>query len=138
MEVHFEIADGGNARDAGRLARGADDRVGHDLGGERADCADVGRGAGRAGGEREDDVAVARRVAGAIARAKPSCAICDTRVASVLVSARVGGDDAERGVLAGPPASPAPPARSSVRASAKRLAVRGAHAGDDLAGRRDR
>ena len=85
VEVHFRSRTAGIAGDAGGLARGAHDGVGHDFGGERADLP----GVGVAGASPVASVKMTSPSPGvcdgASARAKPSCAICDTRVASVFV-----------------------------------------------------
>ena len=98
----LQIARGGDAGDARRARRGADDRIGHRFGRQRANRRHVDVTAPAAGREREDRVAVGGRV--------------DrhdrTRIAVVrhlrdlrrlrFRERRVGGDDADRGVRADP------------------------------------
>ena len=67
-----------------------------------------------------------------MARAKPSCAICATRVASVFVSRALVATTPRVVFCAGRRRSEWRPPRSSLRASANVLPSAVAHAGDDL------
>src|SRR5439155_13604145 len=97
-----EIAEGGNAGDAGRLTCGTHDGVGHGFGCERTDLSNVGVDGQRAGGEREDRVAVH----GCMNRDDGSCEAVVRHLRDAgsggLREPGVGGHDAQRRVLACP------------------------------------
>ena len=92
-----------SARDAGRaggLGRRAHDRVRHHFRGQGADQADVGLARPRAGGQREDRVAVGRRVDGRDRAREAVVGHLRDLEGLDLGEHGVGGDDADRRVLA--------------------------------------
>ena len=106
------------------LAHGADDGLGHRLGGQGADDRDVRLALPASGGEREHRVAIAGRVRRGD-RAREAIVGHQRHAIDVgLGQPGVGGDEADRRVLAGarrPRAWPSSPLRSSLRTSASDL-----------------
>ena len=96
-----EIAGRRQAARGGGAERGADNRLAHHVRRQGADAQDVRLPLTFAGGQREDRVAIGRRVDGRDGAGEAVVGHLGYLARLRLGQRRVGGDDAERGVLAG-------------------------------------